>query len=205
VRFFILQSHYRNPVDFSDDALAEARVAMDRIYSTLKAIKDTLALGNDFSKEDLAQLPIAERNLADRVMTLPKTFVEAMDDDFGTPKALGQVFEAVRAVNAYLGEKTFSVTSQACFALDIAWKTIREVGLVLGLFLEDPDDYFRKDRDREAAKRHLDVAEIERLIEERWMARKTKNWKRADEIRDILSQQNIVLNDASSGTTWKIA
>jgi cysteinyl-tRNA synthetase len=204
VRFFILQSHYRNPVDFSDDALAEARVAMDRIYSTLKVINDTIALGDDFSNEDLAHLPVAERNLSDRVMTLPVTFVEAMDDDFGTPKALGQIFDAVRAVNAYMGDKTFSVTSQACLALDIARKTIREVGLVLGLFQEDPDDYFQKDRDREAAKHNLDVAEIERLIEERWMARKTKNWKRADEIRDTLSQQKVVLNDTSSGTTWKI-
>jgi cysteinyl-tRNA synthetase len=107
-------------------------------------------------------------------------------------------------VNGYLGDKTFSATAEACFVLDMARKNIREAGHVLGLFLEDTDDYFRKDRDREAEKRGLDVGEIERFITERWAARQAKDWKKADDIRRILSEKQVVLKDTSSCTTWKI-
>jgi cysteinyl-tRNA synthetase len=77
-------------------------------------------------------------------------------------------------------------------------------GEVLGLFFDDPDDYLRKDRDREAGKRGLDVKDIERLIEERRAARLAKDWKKADEIRRVLADKKIILRDAPAGTTWKI-
>jgi len=203
-RFFILQSHYKSPVDFSAEAMAEARIGMDRFYSTLKAIKDALAGGGEFSGVSVEHLSAEEKNLTARLTALPVKFVEAMDDDFGTPKAIGQIFDAVRAVNAYMGEKMLSATGKGCFILDIAWRNIREIGSVLGLFLDDPDEYFRKDRDREAKKRNLDVGEIESLVGERWLARQAKNWKRADEIRNILTAWKIVLKDTPSGTTWKV-
>ena len=90
-----------------------------------------------------------------------------MDDDFNTPRAIGYVFDTVRLVNGYMPDGKFSVSAEACFVLDTARKVVAEVGGVLGLFLDDPDDYFMKDRDREAGKRGLDVHEIDRLIEER--------------------------------------
>jgi cysteinyl-tRNA synthetase len=81
---------------------------------------------------------------------------------------------------------------------------VAEVGGVLGLFLDDPDDYFMKDRDREAGKRALDVHEIDHLIEERRAARLAKDWKRADEIRHLLAEKKIILQDTAAGTAWKI-
>jgi cysteinyl-tRNA synthetase len=205
LRLFMLQSHYKSPVDYSDVALAETRTGMDRLYSTLKLIRERVTECADISSGiTVDHLSGKDRVLADNLTALPERFVDAMNDDFATPRAIGHIFDAVRLVNGYLGDKTFSATAGACFVLDIARKNIRETGGVLGLFLEDPDDYFRKDRDREAKKLGLDAAEIERLIEERRLARQAQDWKKADDLRRMLSEKRIVLKDTPSGTTWKI-
>jgi cysteinyl-tRNA synthetase len=137
-------------------------------------------------------------------MELPEKFVDVMDDDFATPKAIGHIFDAVRLVNGYLGDKAFVVNPEACFILKLAQSNIQEVGRVLGLFLEEPDNYYMQDRNREARKRGLDVGEIDRLIEERKNARQAKDWKRADELRRILAEKKILILDSPVGTTWKM-
>lgn len=204
LRLFMLQSHYKSPVDFSESALAEARTGMDRLYSTLLAIKDILKDCDDFSGITINDLSGKDRNIADTLMALPDKFVDVMDDDFGTPRAIGHIFDVVRLINGYLGDKTLSSIATTCFILHMAQKNIQEIGRVLGLFLEEPDDYFRQDRDRESRRRGLEVEEIDRLIEERWAARQAKNWKRADEIRDLLAEKKIILKDTATVTTWKI-
>jgi cysteinyl-tRNA synthetase len=127
-----------------------------------------------------------------------------MDDDFNTPRAIGYIFDTVRLVNGYMPDENVAVSAETCFVLDTARRVVAEVGRVLGLFLDDPEDYFMKDRDREAGKRGLDVHEIDRLIEERRAARMAKDWKRADEIRHLLAEKKIILKDTPAGTAWKI-
>jgi cysteinyl-tRNA synthetase len=205
LRFFVLQSHYRSPLDYSEEGLKEARLAMNRLYETLVKIRDIFAadqaLGAVTVKED--QLPDKEKALLERIRTLPLRFGEGMDDDFNTARALGHIFEAVRQVNAYF-TGGFKAGSPALFVLNEAERTLREVGSVLGVLMEDPDVYFEKDRLREAEKRGLQVDEIEALIDERLKARTEKNWKRADEIRGELSAKGIALKDSKAGTTWTI-
>ena len=130
-------------------------------------------------------------------------FREGMDDDFNTARAMGHIFETVRQVNAYLTDG-FKASQPALFVLNEAERTLREVGSVLGVLMEDPGVYFEKDRLREAEKRGLKVDEIEALIDERLKARAEKNWTRADEIRGELSGKGIVLKDSKIGTTWTI-
>ena len=205
LRFFVLQSHYRSPLDYSEEGLKEARLAMNRLYETLEKIRDIFAadqaLGAVTVKED--QLPDKEKALLERIRTLPLRFREGMDDDFNTARALGHIFEAVRQVNAYL-TGGFKASPPALFVLNEAERTLREVGSVLGVLMEDPAVYFEKDRLREAEKRGLQVDEIEALIDERLKARAEKNWKRADEIRGELTAKGIVLKDSKAGTTWTI-
>ncbi|MBN2568352.1 MAG: cysteine--tRNA ligase, partial [Deltaproteobacteria bacterium] len=80
----------------------------------------------------------------------------------------------------------------------------KEVGRVLGLFLEEPDEYFQKDRNRETQKRGLDVEDIERSIEERRIARAAKDWKSSDKIRNTLAEKGVILKDTPTKTIWKI-
>jgi len=204
LRLFMLQSHYRSPVDFSGDSLSEARMGMDRFYETLKKIKDNLGTGTDFSNISPRNLSGKDEEVFGKVNILPEKFVEAMDDDFNTAKAIGYIFDAIRMINGYMADKEFVLTSESLFVLDSARNNVRKVGKVLGLFLEDPDEYFEKDKKREAGKQGLDTEEIERLIEERREARVAKDWARADEIRDILAAKKVVLKDTADSTTWKI-
>jgi cysteinyl-tRNA synthetase len=201
LRLFMLMSHYRSPVDFSDAALAEARQGMDRFYSTLKMIRGLLAAGaggSDSSGEPSKK----DQELAGQLQTLRERFAEAMDDDFNTARAIGCLFDAIRFINASLTGKKI----EASFAvLDQTERTLREIGAVLGLFSEDPDRYLRLDREREARKRGLAVAEIETLIAERRSARDAKEWQRADEIRKGLDARGVILKDSPTATTWKIA
>ncbi len=201
LRFFLLQSHYRSPVDFSDAALNEARQGMDRFYSTLMAIRDRLDAGT--GKEDSAGEPSGkDRELVDHLRNLRERFTEAMDDDFNTARAIGCLFDTIRLINTALAGKKVEASAAV---LEQAEKTLREIGAVLGLFIEEPGRYLRLDREREAVKRGLAVAEIEALIAERRSAREAKEWQRADEIRKDLAAKGVILKDSPTATTWTIA
>ena len=201
LRLFMLQSHYRSPVDFSDAALNEARQGMDRFYSTLKTIRDLLAAGvggSDSSGEPTAK----DRELIGHLQTLRDRFTEAMDDDFNTARAIGCLFDTIRLLNtSFTGKKTEASPA----VLKQTEETLREIGAVLGLLIEEPDHYLRLDREREAEKRGLAVAEIEVLIAERRSAREAKEWQRADEIRKGLAARGVILKDSPTATTWTIA
>lgn len=201
LRLFMLQSHYRSPVDFSDVALNEARQGMDRFYSTLKTIRDLLAAGAE--RSDSAGEPSEkDRELISHLQTLRERFTEAMDDDFNTARAIGCLFDTIRLLNTSLtGKKAETSTA----VLEQTEKTLREIGAVLGLFLDEPDHYLRLDREREAVKRGLAVVEIEALIAERRSAREAKEWQRADEIRKGLAARGVILKDTPTATTWTIA
>jgi cysteinyl-tRNA synthetase len=103
-----------------------------------------------------------------------------------------------------MSKEGFVPTAEALFVLDTAKNRIREIGKVLGLFLDDPDEYFRKDKEREAARLGLDVDEINGLIEKRTNARAEKDWAEADRIRDVLAEKGVVIQDSPASTTWKI-
>ena len=205
LRFFVLQSHYRSPLDYSEEGLKEARVALNRLYETLEKIRDLFAadpaLGAIRVGED--QLQAKEKALLEKIRTLPVRFREAMDDDFNTARALGHLFETIRQLNAHLAGG-FKASPPTLFVLNEAERTIRDVGEVLGILMEDPAIFFEKDRLREAEKRGLQVDEIEALIDERLKARAEKNWKRADEIRGELAVKGIALKDSKTSTTWMI-
>lgn len=204
LRFFMLQSHYRSPVDFSDDSLAGARAGMERFYETLKKTKDILAAGPDSSDISGKNLSGKDKKIFDEIRTLPERFAEAMDDDFNTARAIGYIFDTTRQVNGYLADRKFVPTPESLFILNSARYNVKEVGKVLGLFLEDPDEYFEKDKKREAEKRGLDIQEINGLIEERQKARAAKKWKKADEIRNTLAEKKVAIKDTADSTTWKI-
>jgi cysteinyl-tRNA synthetase len=197
LRLFLLQSHYRSPVDFSDAALNEARQGMNRFYAALKALDGIVAAGGDAAGEAPGDGPLMAQSAG-----LREHFAESMDDDFNTARALGRFFETLHQVNAALARKKRDVSTGV---LAQVGETFREVGAVLGLFREQPEAFLRQDREREAAKRGIDPAEIEGLIDERRAARAAKQWQRADEIRQGLASRGVILQDAGDTTAWTIA
>jgi cysteinyl-tRNA synthetase len=205
LRFFLISAHYRSPLDFSDQNLNEAESGMERIYSALAGIDAVLANGKgapgDGINPDL--LNDAERELLDRSDALPERFTEAMDDDFNTAQAIGHIFDLVRCINRALDEGGGrSGAGQALFSR--VRDKMREVGKVLGVFISEPAAYLERIKTRKLAGLEITPAAIESLIAERAMARKAKDFKRSDEIRDYLLARDIQLLDGAQGTTWKV-
>ncbi len=193
LRFFLLSSHYRSGIDFSEQSLKDARIGLEKFYRTLQELrllreKGSLTSGDETDKR------------LDVVLGIKDKFFEEMEDDFNSAAAIGHLFEWLRAVNSLTTEKPSLLQSNIDKILD----DFHEISFVLGLFPEDPDRYFEKETDKRLESLEVDRKEIERLIEERANARKNKNWKKGDVIRDQLLEKGIILEDNPGGTVWKV-
>jgi cysteinyl-tRNA synthetase len=189
IRFFILNSHYRSPLNYTNENVDEAKAKLDRLYTALRDVKaDNTDYDNDYSRR----------------------FYAAMDDDFNTPEALAVLFEMVRELNR-AKEQEDDISS-----VDLA-SQIKGLGEVLGLLQSDADDYFRQVvtvtplTGRVVTQGNVPQVEletvgdndIERMISKREQARKEKNWTESDRIRDELKAKGIILEDTAKGTTWR--
>lgn len=191
VRAFLLSVHYRSPIDFSDQNLQDSFQALERFYLTVKRAQEFLK----DNKVVQAQTPASE------IDSLLEEFEKAMDDDFNTAKVVGSLFEAVRVINKSLDSRDPS----AALLCDSFLRTLEKTYSVLGCYGTDATGFFTRNHQKAISKTGIDEAQILSLIAERKEARKNKNFKRSDEIRDELLAQNIVLKDKPDGTTeWSV-
>lgn len=204
LRFFLLSAHYRSPIDFSDQNLDEAQSGLERIYTCLAALDDILN-GQSQSADIVVidTLPQVGLELQEKVDQIMPRIIEAMDDDFNTAQALGVLFELVRAANRFLAE-TREITSLTLSLIAHVRHLFSEAGGVLGLFSSVPAHWLKAIKDAKADQMDLSSEEIERLIGERSDARAAKNFKRGDEIRDLLLAKGVQLLDSAHGTTWNM-
>ncbi|OXS27161.1 MAG: cysteine--tRNA ligase [Acetobacterium sp. MES1] len=179
VRMFLLMAHYRSPVNFSEPLLKQAASALERLY-TAKFQMDFL-LENATAKAATE----AEQVWIDSLAKYKNDFIAAMDDDINTADAIAVIFELVRDLNSNLD----ATSSQP--AIMAGQNTFAELTGVLGLAVKEKET-------------NLDEA-VEDLIAQRQAARKAKDFKRADEIRDELLAKGIVLEDTREGVKWKKA
>ncbi len=194
LRYFILSSHYRSPLNYSEQNLDSAKAALERFYTALR---------------DVAVGPVtADADASDYVTR----FNVAMDDDFNTPEALAVLFDVVRELNRAKAENKQDEASRIS-------STLKQLGAVLGLLQDDPDSFLKgRGRDVTVAltgvsatasvgtvTAHVGMSNenIDDLIAQRLAARKAKNWAESDRIRDELKAQGIILEDGPQGTTWR--
>jgi cysteinyl-tRNA synthetase len=204
LRFFILSAHYRSPIDFSDQNLNEAQTGLERIYSCLAAIDALLdGAGTDNGSALAESLPATANELREKTELLIPRFKEAMDDDFNTAQALGVLFETVRATNRFLTE-CGSQTPATLALISRVRQRFSEVGGVLGLFGSQAAAWLGGVKSAKTSQLEISPEEIEQLIAERTAARKNKDFKRSDEIRDLLLQKGVQLLDSPQGTSWNI-
>ncbi len=197
IRLFLLSHHYRSPVDFSEQNLGEAKMSMDRFYSALKRMDELEGQGGQRTPGEEVQKTNEE------VKGFPKRFQEAMDDDFNTALALGHFHDLARNINALMADG-YSRHSFPASLLVSAKDKFRRFGNILGLFQCQPRDYFGDQRQREMSRLRIDENQINRMIRERHEARRQRDWKRADEIRESLASMGIVVEDGPNGTTWRM-
>lgn len=174
VRFMFLQTHYRNPVNFSNVLLDQAKAGLARLHDFVRTINNLV---------ELAEEDVVSKNLEAAVKVAQSEFEASMDDDFDTSGALGAVFEFVKEVNVMMSKVKLSKQDLA-YVLDFLSLVDKVLGII---FVEE---------------KKLDD-EVQLLIKEREEARKSKNFKRSDEIRDELLKRGIVLEDTKGCTVWK--
>ena len=204
LRLFMLQNHYRSPVNYSESSLAEARSSLSRCYRTLQLMKEFQSKSVPGAKPVVQKNPTQEENYTIQFKDLADKFNAAMDDDFNTAQALGHVFDMVRLTNNLMADGKNMPSSNKTEILAVAKKTFEHFGAVLGVLQNDADQFFIADKEIELRKRGLNVEEIENLIKQRQDARETKDWARADAIRKELADLHIVLKDSANNTSWII-
>lgn len=177
IRLFMLSAHYRSPVNFSPDGLEQAVNGMERLNNCWNNLL--------FAGKHLVNKSNDEIELSQKISNLQTKYFESMNDDFNTAAAIGVVFEAVRTINTRLKE---GVISKVIY--DSAIEFLHDVNEVMGIFdMGDQTEH--------------DTSMIDALIDERNTARKNKDYARSDEIRDILTEMGIILEDTPQGTNWK--
>lgn len=173
IRFFLLSGHYRNPINFSDLLMEQAKAGLERITN----LRDNLKYLAGLKK---GELTAQEKEFLDSLSKYQDEFVAAMEDDLNTADAITAIFEMVTAINTYIRNDCSSAFAEE------ALKVLLKFSNVLGLL--------------EADSKEEEISnEIKNLIEERQNARKEKNFARADEIRDLLKEKGITLKDTPQG------
>lgn len=179
LRFFMLSAHYRSPLNFSPELMESSKNALERILTAVDNLKD---LKNSVEVKNQEILGQEESNIKE-VDGFIKKFETSMDDDFNTADAIAALFELIKFAN------TTANAESSYKYISYLEEKIQLLCDILGIITERKEEI-------------LD-AEIENLIEERQAARKNKDFKRADEIRDILSEKGIILEDTREGVKWK--
>jgi cysteinyl-tRNA synthetase len=188
IRYFILASHYRSPLNYSDQNLNSAKAALERFYTALRGVNTaTVQNGGEYEER----------------------FRTAMDDDFNTVEAMAVLFEIANALNKAKADNNSVAAAQLAGQL-------KYIGGVLGLLQDDPDAFLKgrgvtgsanivTNSDSVNATGYVGLSEeaIDNLIQQRLDARKNKNWAEADRIRNELQAQKIILEDGAGGTTWR--
>lgn len=175
IRYFLISSHYRSPINYSIDIIEQCKSALERLYTCRDSLDFALKNANDNISDD--------NTLIERIESRKQQFITAMDDDLNTADAIAAIFDLVSDINTEIINKEVSknVVEKAISMFD-------ELTGVLGIV------YNRKSNEVDA--------DIEALIEKRQEARKNKDWATADKIRDELKAKGIILKDTPQGVTW---
>jgi cysteinyl-tRNA synthetase len=189
VRFFILATHYRSPLDFSDGRLSEAQRSMERLKNAFDNLK-RLKLLPAGAASDVSKTLAAAANQA------KNDFYAAMDDDFNTALAISVMFGLAKEINIYNSAVTMGKTEHDAKAFRIAEEVYLEMASIIGVFEQEE---VKENTDSEFVEQLMNI-----IIELRQEARKEKNWAMADAIRDKLNTAGVVLEDSPQGVRWSV-
>lgn len=175
LRFFMLSAHYRNPINFSREVMDQTKNGLERLYNSKKNLEFIL-------EKDLTPNADTDKQNMEKIDGFRAQFEESMDDDLNTADGVAALFELVKFANSEIDE------TSSRFVVEYAYRTMMKLAKVLGILIK---------------KDELLEEEILSLIEQRTNARKDRDFKRADEIRDELKEKGIVLEDTKDGVKWK--
>ena len=200
VRLFLLQTHYRSPIEFSNVQLEEAMHSLDRYYQGIERLAEFLApVGSEEKQREKFPSGFEDGILGEKTPAGFRTrFREAMDDDFNTALAIGHIFELLREMNRFLDQRPSG--KRAFEFLAKAKEGLSEAAGVLNVFNRTPSEW----QTALLKTKKIDIGEVETLVGDRKRAREQKDFARADLIRSQLEQMGILLEDKKGATAWRV-
>lgn len=193
LRLFLISSHYRSPIDFSEKNIEDMQTVLIRFY---KGIESAETFTGD---KKSAEIPAFNERV--KSSPLMRKFEEAMNDDFNTAVALALLNEELKEINKSVEERG---ANRDCRDLQVRLAGLKKAGNVLGLFFQTPKEFQSEIFKLKNQDLQLDVGKIETLIAARNSARKTRDWSKADQYRNDLKAMGVIIEDAPNGTEWKL-
>lgn len=206
LRLFVLNKHYRSPIDFSTEAIRDAERGLEKLYLTISEAYGRLPKAEEIPRNVPEKALINTDNMLFEVISSFKdAFHEAMDNDFNTAQALGILFDLRMSLQRFLeqrGRKMLKGPSAvlAFSALDM----LKRYGKILGVLERSPEAFWEEQRRLKVKQVGMSEKEIETWISKRQEARREKNFEEADRIRAMLADKGVLLEDTPQGTRWKI-
>lgn len=197
IKMFLLSTHYRNPLDYSEQNIKNAEKAVYKLYETLYLIKRVKAIKEGLPSEKIRKI---ERTFKD----YKQKFVDALLEDLNTALALGYLFSLENEIYNFLIKNPAITTEEEILLKNIEQEIRKISSTLMGLFNLDPFNFWEEENKRKLKERGLDPEEIKKLIKDREKARKEKNFELADNIRNFLQQKGIILKDTKTESFWYV-
>lgn len=186
IRLFVMSTHYRSEIDFTDERLKAAETSLNRLYAALESLQIATKVAENREPNEL------EHRFVKTVENLGDKFVNAMDEDFNTPEAIAALFDLSREINRYLDENKHTSTS----LLETVYDVYSRLGKALGLF--------QREKTNDVTEKIVnDLVQI--LFDLREELRKKNEYKLSDKIRTRMKQAGLVVEDTAEGPKWKLA
>ncbi|GLI32686.1 cysteine--tRNA ligase [Desulforhabdus amnigena] len=205
LRLFVLSKHYRSPVDFSDETVAEAERGLEKLYNTLAAVKERTPESVDAQVADKT-LQSQDAELFQELTALPQAFTDAMDNDFNTAQVIGCLFGLQRHLQRFLdrfGQK--KLKGPAASLARKASEALQHYAQIIGLLSLEPEVFMEEEKRLKLKATGLTEEDVQRFIEMRHQARQAKDFEEADRIRQELEMKGIQLEDSPRGTRWRVS
>ncbi len=201
IKFYMLSTHYRSPLEFSSEKIKESQKAMDKIINTFQNLGFLIKKEQNGKKIE-EKVVIENEKIVDSLNnSIAGVFEKYMNDDFNSAGAIGALFEAIKKINGVIQSKDFVYRKDTLKKLELFYKKVISLFKIFGIYIEGElvARHYEDHSDFES----LSNKEVEELIKKRNEARKAKDFKKSDEIRNTLSESGIILEDRKEGTVWK--
>ncbi len=196
LKLFVFATQYRNPLEYSEQAMQDAESGLTRLYECLAGYY-SLKQNGDSSTTSV----ISDKD-SNRLTSLEQRFQQAMDNDFNSAQAIGHLFDTAKIINKVVGKFQSSQSPDDLLLIEKSVTTLVKLAQILGILKESAEDFLRSRKQSILKDIDIDEDTINQLIEQRYQARQAKNWELGDQIRHKLLAYNIELKDGPDGTSW---
>ena len=196
IKYMMIQNHYGTDLDISNSDFDLAEKHLYYFYNTMIKAKKFINENREKSEE-------AHESPCHNDLKIKEKFIEAMDDDFGTPLATANLYTILKYINSLLESSKGDKAKIAC-EIESILEDVKDTYRILGLFEQEPEKYIEEVRSKHLKNMHLTLEDIREKIAQRLEAKKNKDYALADQIRTNLQTEGIDLRDTKEGTTWDL-